>query len=290
MLLFPEPCSTKKENLNISWELRVQRGIMYEWLFVWETVPHLSPIPLPALLVNPCFLPLLLGTSSSGRYILWQQRLLARKCLHILYKRTFFKVLISALYILDNQIGYWISQLMHSYYILENLNISESFSNAKFFFLRYFLWEVFILFVTLSSFRPVNLPTLSSSGCVCRVFNDSSVSTPWSASSSVTPLMFDSYWVDQKVCLGFSIRCYRKTQASFLANPIFHFQYSLFLSLLYFNLCWPVSCFDYPFLSDGYSPEFTPGDKESAQLHNLPCMCEPNNRCAVTNHDRLWKN
>ena len=29
------------------------------------------------------------------------------------------------------------------------------------------------------------------------------------------------YWVDQNVCLGFSIRWYRNTQLNFLANPIF---------------------------------------------------------------------
>lgn len=28
------------------------------------------------------------------------------------------------------------------------------------------------------------------------------------------------YWVDQKVHLGFSLRCYRKTQTDLLANPV----------------------------------------------------------------------
>ena len=31
---------------------------------------------------------------------------------------------------------------------------------------------------------------------------------------------WDKYWVGQKVHSGFSIRCYRKTQTKFLANPI----------------------------------------------------------------------
>ena len=29
------------------------------------------------------------------------------------------------------------------------------------------------------------------------------------------------YWVGQKVCLGFSIRCYRKAQMNFLTDLIF---------------------------------------------------------------------
>lgn len=28
------------------------------------------------------------------------------------------------------------------------------------------------------------------------------------------------YWVDQKVCSGFSVRCYRKARKNFSANPI----------------------------------------------------------------------
>ncbi|XP_022422539.1 centromere protein V-like, partial [Delphinapterus leucas] len=40
--------------------------------------------------------------------------------------------------------------------------------------------------------------------------------------SPVTQLSFPPlYWVGQKVCLSFSVRCYGKTQMNFLANPVF---------------------------------------------------------------------
>ena len=39
--------------------------------------------------------------------------------------------------------------------------------------------------------------------------------------------------VDQKVCSGFSARCYRKTQTNFLANPI-----NIYLFYLFIWLCW----------------------------------------------------
>ena len=44
---------------------------------------------------------------------------------------------------------------------------------------------------------------------------------PFSLPCSRSPVSPErNYWVGQKVRLGFSIRCYRKTRMNFLANPI----------------------------------------------------------------------
>ena len=45
------------------------------------------------------------------------------------------------------------------------------------------------------------------------------------------------YELAKKICSGFSIRCYRKTRANFLAKPVFFF-FKLINLFIYFWLCW----------------------------------------------------
>ena len=61
----------------------------------------------------------------------------------------------------------------------------------------------------------------------------------------VLTILHLKYWSSQKVHLGFSVRCYRKTQMDFLANPIFKRLIMFFLNRIlssynpFFTLpCW----------------------------------------------------
>lgn len=42
------------------------------------------------------------------------------------------------------------------------------FLNVRFLFCHHFLWDIFILFITITFFMPISLPSLSSSSCISR--------------------------------------------------------------------------------------------------------------------------
>lgn len=153
----------KKENLKIFWKSGLKIGIIYEQIFFEIVLIPTTPTSLASTLVtayhSSIFFPYCQGLLQKSVFYA-NTFLYSLKSIYIFcIRENFFQVLISAF--IGLRLPNWISDLStYSYYILVYTNTSESFSNVKF-FLHYFIWKIFMLFITTTFLIYVNKFTLT---------------------------------------------------------------------------------------------------------------------------------